>query len=170
MVPEAPPLANAHAAVPAPIGPKGGNTGPEALKPKEHTPSTSQPSLWAPEQGSNASDMDSSTTEEIISEEAPSSQSLKVRLPLGLLKHSHETLGSGSKSEAMPSKVRKEPEAEEGEIGGPTGPSEADLSEAHFKLYQKDRVEVQDIWARILKLTNRDDVTQEVLDLLTKIF
>ena len=73
VVPEAPLLANARAAVPAPVGPKGRNTGPEASKLKEHTPSTSQPSLWAPEQGSNASDTDSGTTEEIISEEAPSS-------------------------------------------------------------------------------------------------
>ena len=103
-------------------------------------------------------------TEEIISEEAPSSQSLKVRLPLGLLKRSHETSGSGSKSEAEPSKVRKEPEAEEGKIGGPTGPSKADLSEAHFELYQKDHAEVRDIRVRILKLNDRDDVTQEVLD------
>ena len=87
-----------------------------------------------------------------------------MRLPLGLLKHSHETLRNGSKSEATPSKVQKEPEAEEGKIGGPTGPSEADLSEAHFKLYQKDRAEVWDIWARIVELTDRDDVTQEVLD------
>ena len=87
-----------------------------------------------------------------------------MRLPLGLLKLSHETSGSGSKSEATPSKVRKEPEAEEGKIGGPTGPSEADLSEAHFELYQKECTEVRDIWARILELNDRDDVTQEVLD------
>ena len=108
--------------------------------------------------------MDSGATEEIISEEAPSSRSLKVRLPLGLLKRSHETSGSGSKSEATPSKVRKESEAEEGKIGGPTGPSEAVLSEARYELYQKDRTEVRDIRARILELNDRDDVTQEVLD------
>ena len=163
VVPEAPPLANARAAVPASMGPKGGSTGPEASKPKGDIPSTSQPSLRAPEPGSNTSDMDSGTIEEIISEEAPSSRSLKVRLPPGLLKRSHKTLGSSSKREATPSKVQKEPEAEECEIGRPTGPSEADLSEAHFELYQ-DRAEVRDIWAWILKLTNRDDVTQEVLD------
>ena len=73
VVPEAPPLASVHAAVPAPVGPKGKNTGPEASKPEEHTPSTSQPSLQAPEQGSITSDTDSGTTEEIISEEVPSS-------------------------------------------------------------------------------------------------
>ena len=159
VVPEAPPLANAHATVPAPMVPKGGNTGEEAPKPKEHAPSTSQPSLLAPEQGNNASDMDSGTTEEVIPEEAPSSRSLKVRLPLRLLKRSHETSGSGPKSEATPSKVRKEPEAEEDEIGGPTAPLEADLSEAYFELYQKDRPEVRDIRAWIFGLDDRDDVT-----------
>ena len=87
-----------------------------------------------------------------------------MKLPLGLLKHSHETSGSGSKNEATPSKVRKELEAEEGETGRPTGPSEADLSEARFELYQKDRAKVRDIRAQILELTDRDDVTQEVLD------
>ena len=64
----------------------------------------------------------------------------------------------------MPSKVRKEPEAEEDETGGSTGPSEADLSKACFELYQKDHAEVRDIRARILELNDRDDVTQEVLD------
>ena len=159
VVPEALLLASARAAVPAPAGPKGENTGPEAPKPEEHTPSTSQPSLRAPEQGSIASDTDSGATEEIISEEAPFPQSLKVRLPRG-----HKTSGSGSKSEAMPPKVRKGPEVEEGEIGRSIGPLEADLSEAHFELYQKDRAEVRNIWARILELNDRDDVTQEVLD------
>ena len=164
VVPEAPPLADAHATIPTLAVPKGGNTGQEALKPKEHAPSTSLPSPWAPEQGSNASDADSGTTEEIISEEASSSQSLQVRIPLGLLKRSHETLGSGSKREATPSKVWKGPEAEEGKIGGQTGPSEADLSEAHFELYQKDHPEVWDIWAWMLELDDRDDITREVLD------
>ena len=94
----------------------------------------------------------------------PPPRSLKVRLPLGLLKHSHETTASGSKNGATPSKVRKEPEAEESETAWSTGPSKADLSKACFKLYQKDRPEVQDIRARILELDDRDDVTQEVLD------
>ena len=94
----------------------------------------------------------------------PFSRSLKVRLPLGLLKRGHETSGSGSKSEATPSKVQKELEAEEGEIGRSTGPSEADLSKARFELYQKDHAEVWDIRARILELNDRDDITQEVSD------
>ena len=164
VVPEAPPLADARAAVPAPMGPKGGSTGPEASKPEEQTPSTSQPSPRTPEPGSNASNTDSGTIEEIIPEEVPSSQSLKVRIPPGLLKHSHETSGSGSKSESTPSKVWKEPEAEEGKTSRPTGPSETDLSKAHFELYQKDRAKVRDIRARIFELTDRDDITQKVLD------
>ena len=64
----------------------------------------------------------------------------------------------------MPSKVRREPEAKEGKTGGLTGPSEADLSKARFKLYQKDCAEVWDIRAQILELDDRDDITQEVLD------
>ena len=83
------PLASNHVAVPAPVGLKGKDSGPGTLKPEEHTPSTSQPSLRAPEQGSIASDTDYSPTKEIISEEVPFPRSLKVRLPLGLLKRSH---------------------------------------------------------------------------------
>ena len=71
---------------------------------------------------------------------------------------------SGSKNGATPSKVRKEPEAEESETAWSTGPSKADLSKASFELYQKDRPEVRDIRAQILKLDDRDDVTQEALD------
>ena len=71
VVPEVLPLASARAAVPVPAGPKDENTRPGALKPEEHTPSTLQPSLRAPEQGSIASDTDSGATEEIISEEVP---------------------------------------------------------------------------------------------------
>ena len=71
---------------------------------------------------------------------------------------------SSSKNGAMPSKVRKEPEAEESKTAWLAGPPEVDLSKAHFGLYQKDRPEVQDIRALILELDDRDDVTQEALD------
>ena len=71
---------------------------------------------------------------------------------------------SGSKNGATPSKVQKEPEAEESETAWLAGPPEVDLSKARFGLYQKDRPEVQDVQAQILKLDNRDDVTQEALD------
>ena len=59
---------------------------------------------------------------------------------------------SSSKDGAMPSKVQKEPEAEESETAPLTAPSEEDLSIAQFKLYQKDLPEVQDDWAQILGL------------------
>ena len=164
MVPKVFPLASTREAVLTPLRPKDRGSGPEALKPEEPTPSTSQPFLQVPEQSSIASDTDSGKAEEIASEEVPPLQSLKVRLPLGLLKHSHKTTVSGSKNGAMPSKVQKEPEAEESETACLTGPSEVDLSKARFKLYQKDRPEVQDIQAQILELNDRDDVTQEALD------
>ena len=137
---------------------------PEASKPEEPTPSTLQPFLQVPEQSSIASDTNSGKAEEITSEEVLPPQSLKVRLPLGLLKRSHETTASGSKNGATPSKVQKEPEAEESKTACSTGPSEADLSKAWFELYQKDRPEVQDVCSWILKLDDRDDITQEALD------
>ena len=160
---KAPPLASTRGAAFTLPSPKDGGSRPEASKPEEPTPSTSQPSLQVSEQSGRASDTDSSKAE-ITSEEVLPPQSLKVRLPLGLLKHSHETTVSGSKNGAMPSKVQKEPEAEESKNACSTGPSEVDLSKAQFELYQKDRPEVQDIWARILELDDRDKVTQKVLD------
>ena len=164
VVPTAFPLANTREAIPTPLRPKDRGSGPEVSKSMEPTSSTSQPSLQVPQQSSIASDTDSSKAEEIASEEGLPPRSLKVRLPLGLLKHSHETMVSGSKNGATPSKVQKEPEAEESETAWSTGPSKADLSKARFELYQKDRPEVRDIRAWILELDNRDDVTQEALD------
>ena len=158
------PLAGTWEAQFTPPNPKDGELGPEASKPEEPIPGTLQPSQQVPEQGSRASDTDSGRAEEPAAGEVLPPQSLKVRLPLGLLKRSHETLASSSKDGAMPSKVWKEPEAEESETTYSTGPSEEDLSKAQFELYQKDLPEVQDIWAWILKLDNRDEVTQKVLD------
>ena len=99
------PLASTREAVLTPLGPKDRGSGPEASKPEEPTPSTSQHFLHVPEQSSVASDTDSGKAEEIASEEVPPLQSLKVRLPLGLLKRSHETTASSSKNGTMPSKV-----------------------------------------------------------------
>ena len=109
------PLASTWEAAFTPLSPKDGGSGPEASKPEEPTPSTSQPSQQVPEQSGGASDTDSGRTDKPASEEVPPPRSLKVRLPLGLLKCSHETPASSSKNGAMPSKVRKEPEAEESE-------------------------------------------------------
>ena len=157
------PTADSQGAVPSSPGPPGGGSMPEASKPMGPTPSTSQPCLQEPEPSSSP-DTDSGRTEEVVPEEVPLPRSLKVRFPLTLLKCSHETMAEGSKDGATPSKVRKEPGAEEGETAWSTGPSKADLSKACFELYQKDHDEVQDIRAQILKLDDRDDVTQEVLE------
>ena len=45
-----------------------------------------------------------------------------------------------------------------------TGPSEAALRQARFKLYKKDLLEVQEVCAQILGLDEGEKVTQEVLD------
>ena len=122
------PSASNHGAVLALPRPKGREPGPEAFKPEEHTPSTSLSSLRVPGQSSIASDTNSGHAEETTAEEVLPPQSLKVRLPLGHLKRSHETTAGDSKNGATPSKVRKEPEAEESKTAWSTGPPEVDLS------------------------------------------
>ena len=71
---------------------------------------------------------------------------------------------SSSKDGATPSKVQKESEADEAEATASTGPSEAALQQAQFKLYRKDLPEVQEVRAQILGLEEGEKVTQEVLD------
>ena len=82
------PLASTHEAAFTLPSPKDGGSRPEASKPEEPTPGTLQPSLQVPEQSGGASDSNSGKAEEPTSEEVPPRRSLKVRLPLGLLKHS----------------------------------------------------------------------------------
>ena len=60
--------------------------------------------------------------------------------------------------------MRKETEADEAEVGTLTGPSEAALQEARFRLYQKDLPVVQEVRARILELKEGEVVTQQILD------
>ena len=139
------PSASTHEAPSIPPKPKDGGPRPEVSKLEEPTPSTSQPSQQVPEQSSRASDTDSGRADEPTSEEVPPPRSLKVRLPLGLLKCSHETTTSSSKDGATPFKVRKEPEAKEAETTALTGPSEAVLSKAQFELYKKDLPEVWEV-------------------------
>ena len=136
----------------------------EVPKPGEPIPTTSQTPPQVQEQNSGASDTDSGKTDEPIPEERQSHQSLKVKLPLGLLKHSHKARTSSSKDSATPSKVQKESEAEEAETNTLTGPSEAALRKARFELYKKDLPEVQEVHARILSLEEGEEVTQEALD------
>ena len=146
------PSACSHEASSAP--PQPGGSGPEqqVLKLEEPVPSTSQPTPQVQEQISEAPNTDSDGADEPPPEREPPRRSLKVRLPLKLLKCGHQTTASGSKDGVTPSKVRKETEAEEAEVGTLTGPSEAALQKAQFELYQKDLPEVQEVRARILDL------------------
>ena len=158
------PLTHCHVALSAPPQPE--SSGPEqgVLKSGEPIPSTSQPTPVVQEQISEASNTDSDGADETPPEKEPPRQTLKVRLPLKLLKRSHQTTTSNSKDGVMPSKVWKEPEAEEAEVGTPTGPSEAALQKAWFELFQKDLPEVQEVRAKILELQEGQVATQQLLD------
>ena len=148
----------------APPQPGGGGPEQQVLKSKEPVPSTSQSTPQVQEQISEASNTDSDGADEPPPERELPRRSLKVRLPLKLLKSGHQTTVSGSKEGVTPSKVWKETEAEEAEVGTLTGPSEAALQKAQFELYQKDLPVVQEVHARILELTEGEVVTQRVLD------
>ena len=143
-----------------------GDDGPEleVSKMKESTPSTSQPCQQVQEQISEASNTDLDKADEPIPEEEPPRQSLKVRLPLKLLKRNHKATTTSSKDGATPSKVRKESEANEAEATTPTGPSKAALRKAWFELYKKDLPEVQEVRVQILGLGKGEKVTQKILD------
>ena len=71
---------------------------------------------------------------------------------------------SSSRDGATPSKVWKELEANEAETTASTGPSEAALQKAQFKLYDKDLPEVKEVCARILSLEEGEEATQEDFD------
>ena len=148
----------------APPPPGGSGPKQQVLKSEEPVPSTSQSTLEVQEQISEASNTDSDGADEPPPEREPPRRTLKVRLPLKLLKRGHQATVSGSKDGVTPSKVRKEPEAEEAGVGTPTGPSEAALQKARFELFQKDLPTVQEVCARILKLQEGEVITQQVLD------
>ena len=148
----------------APNQPEDGGPGLEVSKPKESVLSTSQPSQQVQEQISEASNTDSDKADEPTPEEEQPHRSLKVRLPLKLLKRGNKAMTGSSKDGATPSKVRKELEANEAKATALTGPSEAALWQARFELYKKDLPEVQEVRARILSLDEGEKVTQEVLD------
>ena len=148
----------------APPQPGSGGSKQVVLKSGEPIPSTSQPTPLVQEQISEASNTDSDGADEPPPEKEPPRRTLKVRLPLKLLKHGHQTTASSSKDGVTPSKVQKEPEAKEANVGTPTEPSEAALQKAQFKLFQKDLPEVQEVCARILELQERQVATQQVLD------
>ena len=148
----------------APNQPGDGGPELEVSETKESAPSTSQPCQQVQEQISEASNTDSDKVDEPIPEEEPPHRSLKVRLPLKLLKHDHKAMTTSSKDGATPSKVRKESEANEAEATTLTRPLEAALRKARFKLYEKDLPEVQEVRAQILSLGKGEKVTQKILD------
>ena len=158
------PPASSHKVPSTPHQPEDGGLKLEVSKLEESTPSTSQPSQQVQEQISGPSDTDSDKADEPIPEEELPHRSLKVKLPLGLLKRSHKATTSSSKDGATPSKVQKESEAEGAEASTLTGPSEEALREAQFELYKKDLPEVQEVHARILGLNEGEEVTQKALD------
>ena len=152
------PSAHSHAASSVPPQPESGGPEQGVLKSGEPIPSTSQPTPQIQEQISEASNTDSDGADELPR------QGLKVRIPLKLLKHGHQTTASSSKDGVGPSKVQRGTETEEAEVGTLTGPSETALQKARFELYQKDLPEVQEICAQILNLQEGEVITQQVLD------
>ena len=158
------PSASSHEVPTAPNQPEDGGPELEVSKPKESTPSTSQPCQQVQEQISEASNTDSDKADEPTPEEEQPPQSLKVKLSLRLLKRGNKAMMSSSRDGATPSKVRKELEADEAEATASTRPSEAAFRQARFELYEKDLPEVQEVCAQILGLNEGEKVTQEVLD------
>ena len=147
-----------------PNQPEDGGPELEASEMKESAPSTSQPCQQVQEQISEASNTDSDKADEPTPEEEPPCQSLKVRLPLKLLKCDHKSMTTSSKDGATPSKVRKESEANEAETTTSTRPSEAALRKAQFELYEKDLPEVEEVCVGLLGLGEGEKVTQKILD------
>ena len=164
VVSKALPSACSHEVSSAPPQPGGDGPKQQVLKSEELVPSTSQSTPEVQEQISEASNTDSDRADEPPPEREPPHRTLKVRLPLKLLKRGHQATASGSKDGVTPSKVRKEPEAEEAEVGTPTGPSEAALQKARFELFQKDLPAIEKVRARILELKEGEVITQRVLD------
>ena len=158
------PSASSREVPTAPNQPEDNGPEPEVSKPKESAPSTSQPSQQVQEQISKASNTDSDKADEPTPEEEQPPRSLKVKLPLRLLKRSNKATTSSSKDGATPSKVRKESEADEAEAAASTRPSDAALCKVRFEQYEKDLPEVQEVCAQILGLDEGEKVTQEVLD------
>ena len=158
------PSASSRKVLTTPSQPEDGGPELEVSKPKESAPSTSQPCQQVQEQISEASNTDSDKAAGPTPEEEQPPRSLKVKLPLKLLKRGSKAMSSNSKDGATPSKVRKELKADEAEATASTGPSEAALWQARFELYEKNLPEVQEVRAWILGLDEGEKVTQEVLD------
>ena len=139
------PAARSRKVSSAPPQPEGDGPEQQVSKSEEPIPSTSQSTPEGQEQISEASNTDSDRASEPPSGKEPSRRSLKVRLPSKLLKRGHQATANGSKDGVTPSKVRKEPEADEAWVSTPTGPSEAALQKARFELFQMDLPAVQEV-------------------------
>ena len=91
------PLAHRRVAPSTPPQPESGGLEQGVLKSEEPIPSTSQPTPQVQEQISEASNTDSDGADMPPPEKKPPRQSLKVRLPLKLLKRGHQTTARSSK-------------------------------------------------------------------------
>ena len=89
--------AHSHEVSSAPPQPGGGGPEQQVLKSEEPVPSTSQSTLEVQEQISEASSTDSDGADEPPPEKELPRRSLKVRLPLKLLKRGHQATASSSK-------------------------------------------------------------------------
>ena len=99
------PSTSSHEVLTTPNQPEDGGPKLEVSKPKESTPSTSQPCQQVQEQISKAYNTDSDKADEPTPEEEQPPQGLKVKLPLKLLKRGSKAMTSSSKDGATPSKV-----------------------------------------------------------------
>ena len=127
-------------------------------------PSTSKTIQHVQEQVTEASDTDSSKADELTPEKELPPRGLKVKITHRLRKCGSKAMSGSSKDGATPSKVRKELEADDAETTASTGPSEAALQAARFKLYDKDFPEVKEVCAKILGLQEGEEITQEDFD------
>ena len=98
------PSASSRKVPSAPNQPEDGGPELEVSKPKESAPSTSQPCQQVQEQTSEASNTDSDKADEPTPEEEQPPHSLKVKLPLKLLKRGSKAMASSSKDGEHPPK------------------------------------------------------------------
>ena len=121
-------------------------------KPEESEPGTSKTSQRIQEQVTEASDTDSSKTDQLTPEKESPPRGLKVKITCKCRKCGSKAMSGSSKDGATPSKVRKEQEADDTETTASTGPSEATLQAARFKLSDRDFPAVKEVCAKILGL------------------
>ena len=166
VVPKALPFISSRKVLSISSQPEDGGPEPEMSELKESTPSTSKTSQQVQERVTEASNTDSDKTDEPTPEKIQPPRGLKVKISHRLRTRGNKAVMSSSKDGATPSKVRKELEADDAETTASTGPSEATLWTARFKLYDKDLPEVKEVCARILSLQEGEEATQEDFDSL----